>query len=116
VSIKINLKDIPAATSAQGTDKVLLCWGVDGAPTLVNLSQLGVAPISGASGIILTCPQNGFSYQVSPVIVDGQVSFSITKVSSAGQFTSVLCQENSVTYQLSIQLVNGVPTLTPVAL
>jgi hypothetical protein len=116
MAIKINIKDISVTTSAQGTDKVLLCWGDNGEAKLVPLSSLGVAPVSGGSGIILTCPQNGYSYQVSVITVDGSPTFKLAKVSDEGQFTSVLCEANSTTYQLSVQLVNGQPTLTPVAL
>jgi len=114
MSIKINIKDIPAQASAQGSDQVLVCWGANQTPALVRLDQLGVAPVSGATGMILTCQQNGYSYSVYITLVDGQAAFALKQVNQQGQYTSLWCDANNTVYQLSVQLVNGQPTIIPV--
>jgi hypothetical protein len=116
--IKINLKDLETVVSAEGTDKALITYGAGGDPKLIQLSAIsgdgGV--INGGSGILLTCAENGYTYQVSATLVDGEVDFSLTQVSGEGQFTSLLCSANSTVYRLAITLVDGKPTLTPVAI
>jgi hypothetical protein len=116
--IKINLKDLDTVVSAEGTDKALITYGVNGDPKLIQLSAVSGSGgvINGGSGILLTCEENGYTYQVSAVLVDGEVNFGITRVSGEGQFTSLLCAANSIVYRLAITIVNGEPTLTPVAI
>ena len=118
MSIKLNLKDLDQVASAQGTDKVLICYGADGVAKLLPISALvgsgGVA--NGASGILLTCEENGYTYQVSVRIVDSVPVFDLAKVSGEGQYTSILCADNDVVYRLSIVMVNGKPTLSPTAI
>lgn len=117
MALKINLKDLAAVTSAEGTDKMVICYGADGAPKLLPLSAVsGTGLASGASGILLTCASNGYTYRVSVRLVDGEPSFDLAKVSDQGQFASLLCESNSTTYQLKIILVNNRPTLSMEAL
>jgi hypothetical protein len=109
MAIKINLKDIPQITSAEGTDLVLVAQGASGTSKLCPASELGGA--SGATGIRLTCEDNGFTYQISSVIVDGEPTLEATKVTGAGQFTSVLNEDDGIVYAIKVRIVEGQPTI-----
>jgi hypothetical protein len=111
MGLKINIKDITQAATAQETDFVLVASGSAGNARLVPVSE--VAGPTGATGILLTCPDNGFTYQVSAINVEGTAQFRLTKVSAQGQFVSFFNEGDGKNYELKVRIVNGYPTLVP---